>query len=195
MGGKGLVSGCDDRVTQVAAALRDSGAEVVMVQDPAHLAQTAAELEPGSLSYYVQLPVTIDVSGTTLVGRVRDFLQRGLLARFDAADAVLPALRDDATVVLVSGNTAVEGGSMPDDAAARFALLNVLAHAVRAEKAPGVVRVRMLPADTPATEVASVALQHDHPVRVPLVELPAGADELSYEDWRVEVMGMATVQV
>lgn len=195
MGGKGLVSGCDDRVTQVAAALRDSGAEVVMVQDPAQLAETAAQLEPGSLSYYVQLPVTIDVSGATLVGRVRTFLQRGLLARFDAADAVLPALRDDATVVLVSGNTAVEGGSMPDDAAARFALLNVLAHAVRAEKAPGVVRVRILPADTPATEVATVAVQHDHSVPAALVELRAREDELSYEDWRAEVMGMATVQV
>lgn len=195
MGGMGLVSGCDDRVTQVADALRDRGVEVVVSRDPAQLAQTAAQLEPCSLSYYVQLPVTIDVSGTTLVARVRSFLQRGLLARFDAADAVLPALRDDATVVLVSGNTAVQSGSMPDDAAARFALLNVLAHAVRAEKAPGVVRVRMLPADTAAAEVADVAVQHDHPLPTASVGVRAGEDELRYEDWRAEVMGTAIVQV
>lgn len=195
MGGKGLVSGCDERVAEVAEALRQRDAEVVVVQDPAKLEETAAQLPAGSLSYYVQLPVAVDVSGPTVVGRVRTFLQRGLLARFDAADAVLPALRDDAVVVLVSGNTASEGGNMPDDAAARFALLNVLAHAVRAEKAPGVVRVRILESDAGASDVADVALHGKHPRSRQVADVQAREADMSYEDWRAEIMGMATVQV
>jgi hypothetical protein len=195
MGSKALVSGCDERAEQVAQALREGGADVSVVDDPARLQEIAARLEPGTLSCYVQLPVYVDVSGATLVGRVRTFLQKGLLARFDAADAVLPALRDDATVVLVSGNTAVEGGSMPDDAAARFALLNVLAHAVRAEKAPGVVRVRMVEADTPPEQIAGVALRGEPVRRSAVAQVQQREAEMSYEDWRAEVMGLATVQV
>ena len=126
-----LVSGCDERVAQVADAL-SAGGDVISIDDPARLRDIVAGLEPGSLSHYIQLPVNVEVSGSTVVGRVESFLQKGLLARFDAADAVLPALRDDATVVLVSGNTAVDGGGLPDDSAARLALVNVLAHAIRA---------------------------------------------------------------
>lgn len=195
MSGVAMVSGCDERVGQVAAALREGGAEVVEVDAPGRLAEIAAGLEPGSLSHYVQLPVNVDVSGSTLVGRVRTFLHKGLLARFDAADAVLPALRDDATVVLVSGNTAVEGGGMPDDASARFALLDVLAHAIRAEKAPGVVRVRLIPADTDASDIAAVTLRGVRLAPRGIRDIQAREAEMSYEDWRAEVMGLATVEV
>ena len=195
MSAKALVSGCDDRVEQVAAALGRGGAEVISVGDPAELLNVAAGLDPDSLSYYIQLPVSVDVAGSTLVGRVQTFLEKGLLARFAAADAVLPALRDDATVVLVSGTTAIDGGGMPDDRAARFALLNVLAHAIRAEKAPAVVRVRILSADTTAAEVAAVALRTERPLLRAMAHLQAREAEMSYADWRIEVMGLATVQV
>lgn len=192
---KALVSGCDGRVAEVAEALRAGGAHVVEVDDPALLREAAAGLAGESLSCYVQLPVRVDVSGATLVGRVHTFLQKGLLARFEAADLVLPALRDDATVVLVSGNTAIEGGAMPDDSAARFALLNVLAHAVRAEKAPGVVRVRMLEADSSAADIAAVGLRGERVRSRGLAQVQAREAEMSYEDWRTEIMGLATVQV
>jgi hypothetical protein len=195
MSGKALVSGCDDRVEQVAAALGRGGAEVISVGAPAELLNVAAGLDPDSLSYYIQLPVSVDVAGSTLVGRVQTFLEKGLLARFAAADAVLPALREDATVVLVSGTTAIDGGGMPDDRAARFALLNVLAHAIRAEKAPGVMRVRILGADTTAAEVAAVALRTERPRLRAMAHLQAREAEMSYADWRIEVMGLATVQV
>ena len=195
MSDKVLVSGCDDRVEQVADALRKGGADVIPVDNPAQLSETAAALQPGSLSHYVQLPVNVDVSGTTLVGRVRTFLQKGLLARFDAADAVLPALRDDGTVVLVSGNTVADGVAMPDDSAARFALLNVLAHAIRAEKAPAVIRVRLLPAGTAPSEIAAVALRGERLRARGMALLQARESEMSYSDWRIEVMGLATVQM
>ena len=196
MAGKALVSGCDERVGQVAEELRREGLDVVEVAEPSGLREAARGFAPGELSVYVQLPVNVDVAGATLVGRVQMFLQRGLIARYDAVDAVLPALRDDATVVLVSGNAAVEGGGMPDDASARFALLNVLAHAIRAEKAPGIVRVRMVPAGTGPDRVAGVAVGRERarPQR-DLEDLRAREDEMSYEDWRTEVMGLATVEV
>ena len=126
---------------------------------------------------------------------MRTFLEKGLLARFEAADAVLPALREDANVVLVSGTTVIDAGAMPDDRAARFALLNVLAHAIRAEKAPGVVRVRILGADTAASAIAAVALRTERPTLRAMAHLQAREAEMSYADWRIEVMGLATVQV
>ena len=192
---KALVSGSDERVEHVADALRRLGAEVVVVHDPGDVPQIAAGLEPGSLAAYVQLPISVDVSEASVVGRVRAFLQRGLLARFDAAEALLPALRPEATVVLVSGNTASEGSSLPDDAAARFALLDVLAHALRADKAPGRLRVRVVQGDVPADDVAAVALRGAPAPRPGAPGLRGRESDLSYEDWRVEVMGMATVQV
>lgn len=188
-----LVSGCDERVAAVAAALQETGARVVVSDDPARLAQVAGSLEPASLSCYVQLPVRVDVTGATVVGRVRTFLRNGLLARFDAAEAVLPALRDDATVVLVTGNTPAQGANLPDDFAARHALLDVLAHAVRADKSPGKVRVRTMGPEAAPADIAAVGLRGE-PAR-PRVEPVADDRDLSYQDWRVEVMGLATVQV
>lgn len=195
MTGKVLVSGCDERVTQVAAALREGDAEVVTIDDPTRLRDVVADLGPGSLSHYVQLPISVDVSGSTVIGRVRTFLEKGLLARFDAADAVLPVLQEDATVVLVSGTTAVNSGTMPDDSAARFALLNVLAHAIRAEKAPGMIRVRMVEADTAPADIAAVTLRGERPRARMTAMLQVREAEMSYQDWRIEVMGLATVQV
>jgi len=194
MSGAMLVSGCDERVAQVAAALSEGG-NVIQIDDPARLRDIVAGLPPGSLSHYIQLPVNVEVSGSTVVGRVESFLQQGLLARFDAADAVLPALRDDATVLLVSGNTAVDGGGLPDDSAARLALVNVLAHAIRAEKAPGVVRVRVLEPGTTPSEIAAVALRGERLVARSMARIQARESEMSYADWRIEVMGLATVQV
>ncbi len=195
MADKALVSGCDERVEQVAEALRRLGSEVVVVDDPARVRSATEGLEPGSLATYVQLPISIEVDEPTVVGRVRAFLQRGLLARFDAAEAVLPALRPEATVVLVSGNTSTEGGALPDDAAARFALLDVLAHALRADKAPGRLKVRVVHGDAQADDVAAVALRGAEAPKPGTTSLRGRENDLSYEDWRVEVMGLATVQV
>lgn len=195
MAQQALVSGSDERVGQVAEALRAAGAEVVVSDVPSMLAEVLAGSAPGSLDCYVQLPVNVDVSGATVVGRVRMFLQKGLLARFDAVDLVMPALRDDAVVVLVSGNTAVQTDVMPDDSAARFALVNVLAHAIRAQGSPGKVRVRLLDSGSDPADIASVALRGEVVAPARLSQVKAREAELSYEDWRAEVMGLATMEV
>ena len=189
-----LLSGSDERVAEVAAVLRSSGAEVLAVEDPQLLAGVLADLRPGALTGYVQLPVRLAVEGGSVVRRVRGFLEGGLLSRFDAAQAVLPLLADDARVVLVAGNTTTDGRDLPDDRAARLALLEVLAHAVRADVSASRVRVTVLDQRSPA-EIADVALREVAPLPAEVADLRRREGELSYDDWRTEVLGMATVEV
>lgn len=190
-----VVSGSDPRVEQVAEALRGAGCEVVVVGDATQLASALADRTEGSLNGYVQLPTSVSAEGPSVISRVRGFLQGGLLTRFDAAEAVLPSLADDARVVLVSGNTAGEGSSLPDDRAARIALLEVLAHAVRAAKAPAKVRVRVADHSPSAQQIADMVRTGTVPVRDSAAGLTERTADLSYEDWRAEVMGAATVEV
>ena len=196
MSGKALVSGCDDRVAQVAAALREGGAEVVSVDDPAKLRAPPRTLKPGSLSHYVQLPVSVDVSGSTLVGRVQTFLEKGLLARFEAADAVLPALREDANVVLVSGTTVIDGGrhagrqGCPVRAAQCPRPRDQGREGARGRAGADCGRRHGSVGDRgrgPAHRATDAARDG--------ATLQAREAEMSYADWRIEVMGLATVQV
>jgi hypothetical protein len=188
-----LVSGSDERVREVADALREAGADVVVVDLPA-LPGVVASLPAGSLQGYVQLPVSVPLEGASVVQRVRGFLEGGLLARFDAVQAVLPALAADARVLLVAGNTATAGRDLPDDRAARVALLEVLSHAIRADRAASPVRVHVLD-QRPAAELAEVVLRSSVPASPQVADLRRREVEMSYDDWRTEVLGMATVEV
>jgi hypothetical protein len=190
-----LISGSGENAVGVAGALRQAGAHVVLASDLTVLEAAVGRLEPGSLDCYIQLPHTVDLVGETVVARVQDFLRRGLLARFSAADLVQPVLSNDATVVLMAGNTPVQGGVAPDDQAARLALLEVLAHAIRADRAPAVIRVRVVDHACPAVEVAELALSGRLPRSKAVDDLLNRQNDMSYADWRVEVMGLAAVQV
>ena len=81
----------------------------------------------------MQLPQDVHTGRGTVVERVGEFLAGGLLARFEAAAAVLPALRPGATVVLVGGHRPPDDDT-PDDPHARFDLLRVLGQAVVAAR-------------------------------------------------------------
>lgn len=189
-----LVSGNDSRVAAVAAAVRQAGVEVLTVDDPQRLADAVAGLAPGSLSGYVQLPVRLQLEGSSVVGRVRSFLEGGLLARFDGICTVLPLLAEGARVLLVAGTTTSDGKDLPDDRSARFALLEVLAHALRAEVAPRGLRVQVLDQRSP-DELAAAVLRAATPVPPEVADLRRREGELSYDDWRTEVLGLATVEV
>jgi len=193
-----LVTGSPERVEQVVTALRAAGAEAVGRTDLDRLDAELAAFAPGSLAGYVQLPVSLQVTGETVVSRVRGFLESGLLSRFRLAEAVLPALSADSRVLLVAGHTPVDR-STPDDQAARVAFLEVLAHAIRADLAPAKVRVRVLDHRQPPADIARLALAEPPapaPGRWPeqrnLAEREA---ELSYQDWRTEVLGLARIEV
>jgi len=184
-----VVTGAAEQVAAVSAALKDAGAEVTAVDDLGKLEAAVAGFVPGSLDCYVQLPVHVGARGKTVIERVRNFLEDGLLARFTAASTILPAMSDGGRVVIVGGNTPVEA-SAPDDQSARRALLDVLAHAIQADSSATRVGVRVLPHDEPAEHIAAVALGGKPTREQALAELRAREPEMSFEEWRIEVMGL-----
>lgn len=190
-----LISGAQPLADAVAATLREAGAEVVLAADAAGAAEAAGRFEPGTLDAYVQLPVSLTSEGETVVARVRQFLSEGLIARFTAVEALLPALSPGARVVLASGTTSRESGELPDDRRARQALLEVLAHALRADGAEAGVKVHTVSSGRGADELAAVALGRSRPRASAVADLQDREAEMSYEDWRTEMLGLATVEV
>ena len=184
-----VVTGAAEPVAAVSAALRDAGALVTAVDDLGKLDAAVAGIAPGSLDCYVQLPVHVAARGRAVTERVRNFLEDGLLARFTAASTILPALSDGGRVVLVGGNTPVEA-SAPDDQSARLALLDVLAHAIQADSSATRIGVRVLPHDESAERIAAVALGGKPTREQAMAELRAREPEMSFDDWRIEVMGL-----
>lgn len=182
-----LITGSPDRVATLAKAFESAGDEPLALD---HLGPDA-----GSIDRYVQLGTTVPARGETVVRRVQSFLSDGLLERFALAERVLPLLSDHATVLLVAGNLSSES-SMPDDQAARLLMLRLLAHAVRADLAPGRVRVRVITGERTDDELVQFALRGG---KDPLVEVPAPLSEsdstISYAEWRIEVLGLAQVEV
>jgi hypothetical protein len=190
-----IVTGADRAAAPVRSELEQSGATVVTVATDADF---ETSLGGKKADAYVQLPTLLAIDGTpgatTLVERVGRFLSDGLLMRFRLAAAVLPHLTEDARVILVGGNTPVPGTGV-DDQSARVSLLRVLAHALRAEEAPRRLRVRVLEHDSTPQSIAKTACgeQVDRP---PAAGPPAGDSDvdISYADWRTEVLGLAHVE-
>jgi len=188
-----VVTGAAAQVAAVSTALREAGAEVIAVDDLRQLDAAVAGISPGSLDCYVQLPVHVAARGHAVIDRVRNFLEDGLLARFSAASTILPAMSEGGRVVLVGGHTPVEA-SAPDDQSARLALLDVLAHAIQADSSATRIGVRVLPHDEPAEHIADIALGGRPTRDQALAELRAREPEMSFDDWRVEVMGLVNGQ-
>jgi hypothetical protein len=181
---RALVTGSGDRVAAVAELLADEGLDVA----------TATGLDDlpdlGGLHRYVQLPVEVQPTGGTLVGRVRSFLSEGLLGRFALVDRLLPVFDESATVVLVSGNTPTT--AVPDDGNSRLALLHVLAHATRAELGGTGAQVTVVNGSRTNLEIARFALRggEDPAARLLPAEPAPPVSDKQYEDWRTEVMGL-----
>jgi hypothetical protein len=192
-----LVTGSAERVAAVSAALQAAGARVLSASSPDLLADEVGRLPPDSLSCYVQLPVALTPRGADVVSRVRSFLDQGLLTRFRLAETVLPALARDGRVILVAGHTPMQA-QVPDDEAARIALLHVLAHAIRADTAPANVRVRVVVAGHDVDEIVTLALAADvggsAPGAATRTEPALHGEQMSYADWRTEVLGLATIE-
>ena len=193
MGSTVAVTGAAEQVAAVSAALRNAGAEVIAVDDLGALGAAVAGLTHGSLDCYVQLPVHVAPRGNAVIDRVRNFLEDGLLARFTAASTILPALSDDGRVVLVGGNTPGEA-SAPDDQSARLALLDVLAHAIQADKSTTRIRIRRLPNTETAEQIATVALGGEPTREEALADLRAREPKMSFDDLHTEVMGLVNGQ-
>ena len=134
----------------------------------------------------MQLPKETKVEGPSLIGRVRQFLAEGLLARFEAAATVVPVLAKDGCVVFVAGN--LPGASTPDDRHARIDLLRVLARAVLAECEDGDVRAVVIGNDRSPADIADIARRRgDETAKKKAAEVAALPGDLNYADWQRRV--------
>lgn len=194
-----VLTGAGAAAEPVRARLEDEDVDVVAVVDTQDASRLEQALGGRPIDAYVQLPsmlpVDTDSSRGSLVAQVGQFLADGLLARFYLADVALPHLSEQATVVLVGGNTPVAGTAV-DDQDARLALLRVLAHAMRAAQAPAERKVRVLPHGADVETIVDVAMGRSKPEPRPSAQAPEGDSDvdMSYADWRTQLLGLATVE-
>ncbi len=189
MGDRALVSGSPARVEDVAVALEQAGYSVVRAPEPGGVAGACAGLEPNSLACYVQLPKDTKVDAPSLIGRVRQFLAEGLLARFQQAETVAPYLAKDGCVLLVAGH--LPGAATPDDRHARIDLLRVLARAVLAECEGSEVRAIVVGSERTPADIADIALRRGDWAGKRAAEVAALGD-MNYADWQREFLTMTT---
>jgi hypothetical protein len=189
MGDTALVTGSPVRVDDVATALEQEGFSVIRVPEPGDLGAACAGIDPGTLACYVQLPKETKVDAPSLIGRVRQFLAEGLLARFEAASAVVPLMSKDGCVVLVAGN--LPGASTPDDRHARIDLLRVLARAVIAECDGNDVRAVVVGNDRSPADIADLVLRRGDEASRKAAEVAAIGD-MNYADWQREFLSLTT---
>jgi hypothetical protein len=182
-----LVTGSDERVGDVGAALEKVGVTVTRSGGlPGEVEVACVDLAPGTLDCYVQLPRQTPVSGPTLVERIHEFLSEGLLKRFEATSRVLPLLAPGACVVLVAGN--IPGGATPDDRHARIDLLRVLARAILADCDKRDVRAVVVGTERSPEEIADIALHRGDERRRRQAQVAALSPEMPYEDWQREFL-------
>jgi hypothetical protein len=184
-----LVSGIGELAAKVAGELREQGSTAVEVDDIADVPRACAEAGPRAFDGYVQLPATFAVRGATAIDRVHHFFAEGVLARFPAMSAALPALRPGARITFAMGVLPPEV-STDDDVAARAALVRVLGHAARAD-GPDDLRISVLGSSASPQEIALTALGRNPEWEA----LTAGLSGSSYADWRVELLGMMSAEM
>jgi hypothetical protein len=189
MGEIALVTGAPARVDEVSAALEEAGYKVLQAPEPGDIAAACSGIEPKSLACYVQLPKETKVEGSSLIGRVRQFLAEGLLARFEQAATVIPYMADDGCVVLVAGN--LPGAATPDDRHARIDLLRVLARAILAECEGNDVRAVVVANDRSPADIAEIARRKGDETGKKAAEVAAIGD-MNYADWQREYLTLTT---
>src|SRR5919107_6432876 len=151
-----LVSGAPERVEAVSAVLRAQDCTVVEVDDLERVPQACAEAGDGAFDAYVQMPATFGIEGATALERLHHFYVKGVLARFPAMNAAVPALKPGGRITVVAWQLPAEVAT-DDDIEARRALYRVLAHAAQADAGDDLV-ARVLGSSTSAEDVVAAAL-------------------------------------
>lgn len=189
-----LITGSGAGSAQIARELSGGDRQVVSAPAGGDVAAALADHEAGSVGHYVQMPAVIEVPvGAPAVTRVRTFLTDGLMARFAEAEAVLPYLTADASVLLVSGSQALQeadsspsdigSAATPDDRDARVSLLLVLAEALRRDHPNLRVHVAERSVGVEALAAAVLAGQG-------VEGASSGTGDQEYDDWRTQMIGM-----
>lgn len=191
MGKTALVTGGPARVRQVVPALRAAGFDVVEATDASEARAVLARPDVGPLDAYVQLPVDVETAAPMVTAQMAALLEQGIVGRFHTAEVVLGHLAPGAHVVLVPGNLPPHV-AVPDDHRARRSLLEVLAHALRADRAPQPLSVRVASEQHSPEAIAELAGGADVPHPQP--DYASMWPELSYDEWRLAVLGLDTME-
>jgi len=183
-----LVSGAPERIEAVSRILREHDCQVVEVDDLERVPQACAEAGEEAFDAYIQLPAAFGIEGDTALDRLYHFYVRGVMARFPAMNAAVPALRPGGRITVVAWPLPAEVAT-DDDIEARRALYRVLAHGAQADAGNDLV-VRVLGSSTSPEEIALAALGKESARPASVEALSA----VSYADWRVELLGLVSVE-
>jgi hypothetical protein len=183
-----LVSGAPDRIEAVSKVLRAQDCTVVEVDDLDRVPQACAEAGEGAFDAYIQMPAAFAIEGGTALERLHHFYVKGVLARFPAMNAAVPALKPGARVTVVAWQLPAEVAT-DDDIEARRALYRVLAHGAQADAGDDLV-VRVLGSSTSPEDIVAAALGREHARTTSVESLSA----VSYADWRVELLGLVSIE-
>jgi hypothetical protein len=184
-----LISGTEQQATELAETFRQRGAEVTTVVDLEDMPRVCADAGSAAFDCYVQLSSTFQMRGETVIDRVHHFYASGVLARFPALGAALPALVPQASITFVMGQLPAEVASK-EDRDARQSLTKVLSHAARADAPQATFSVRILDSESTLEEIVAASLGETSTKQQLLDHL----SDLDYADWRVEVLGLAALE-
>ena len=183
-----LVSGAPERIEAVSTILRGHDCTVVEVGDLALVPQACAEAGEAAFDAYIQLPATFGIEGGTALERLHHLFEKGVMARFPAMNAAVPALKPGGRIAVVAWPLPAEVAT-DDDIEARSALYRVLAHGAQADAGTDLV-VRVLGSSTSADDIVLAALGKESTRPATVESLSA----VSYADWRVELLGLVSVE-
>lgn len=180
--GTALITGSTGRVPAVASALKTVGFEALTLD--ALDAGASSILPERSINCYVQLPASSDPTGSQ-----GSPVAHSLVARVDAVAAVTPLLARDAAVLLVAEDTGWDWRQR--------GALRLLVEAAVAGHAAGPPKVVVLDEESSPADIAAVAGHWSIPP-LSAAKTSAGAPsladldpDLSYADWRNEVLSLA----
>ncbi len=192
-----LVTGAEARVAELIPALEKEGLSAIgtpgdslRLQEEIH----RVGLRARSLDCYVQLPSTeLDGHGAGSVADLRALVAKALLARFDALAVIAPLLAPGARLVIVTGD---QVGTTRDTDFGLPDLSGLLALAVLAGDGAHSVRVTVVGEDSTAADIAALAREQAGGTAsaspgVALAGYAALSPEISYVDWRLEVLSLA----
>jgi hypothetical protein len=189
-----LVTGSAARVTDVTLAMEKEGFSTYSApSDAVHLLEEIryAVLPARSLNCYVQLPTTeLDHGLAGSLAGLRALVANALLARFDALAVVAPLLAPGARVLIVPGDRA---GVTGDTEVGLPAISVALAEAVLARRGPENVQTTVVGDNLTPGDIATAACRPRNGAlaAVALAGYAAFSPELSYVEWRDEVLGLA----
>lgn len=183
-----LVSGAPERIAQVSTVLRDQDCTVVEVDDLDAVPAACAKAGAHAFDAYLQMPAYVAIEGKTALERLHHFYAQGVLARFPAMNAAVPSLKPGGRITVVAWPLPAEVAT-DDDIEARRALYRVLAHGAQADGGDDLV-VRVLGSSTSAEDIVLAALGRET-IRAAAAESLSG---VSYADWRVELLGLVSIE-